>query len=440
MGINYLLSPRPSPLSQSTVISNQTTSASKTNHPPVAQFDYRPKYLNPTDQQRVQFTNLSTDLDNDPLKYAWFVDDQLVSENKDYSAKLPVGEHLIRLNVSDSQAGDVTEQTVTVEPDEIYPTKQLHAKYKGVNYLVGDPFAHDPLSHKPPTTEEVDEQLDTIHDELACNAIVLIAGDGTEDNLIEGCKTAAQKHFESICAQIRYTNNTLDEIAKKLTDFAPRIRKLREASESIVFEFGCEFTWSSKGIIPGNTYPERIQYASTHRDWWNMMEEALPGYFKRIIPIIKSNYGYPAAYSAQDNEVHLVPWSDPVFGSIDFEAYLADKWHEDETFMIQRLLDLQKFKKPVNLSEFGCRSANGAAYDAGGDWDPNKPLDENEQANYIERYCNMVNKANANKPLATSVHYWQYYENWDKGFGLLSSDGTKRKKGFYIYKSYQRVT
>ena len=58
---------------------------------------------------------------------------------------------------------------------------------------MGDPFARDPLSHKPPTTDEVEEQLDTIHDELGCNAIVLIAGDGTEDNLIEGCKIGRAK-------------------------------------------------------------------------------------------------------------------------------------------------------------------------------------------------------------------------------------------------------
>ena len=91
----------------------------------------------------------------------------------------------------------------------------------------------------------------------------------------------------------------------------------------------------------------------------------------------------PGCFSAQDNEVHLVPWSDPVFGSIDFEAYVSDRWHEDETFMTKRLVDLQKFGKPVNLSEFGCRSAKGAAYDAGGDIDPTKPLDEDEQGNYI---------------------------------------------------------
>ena len=318
LGLGYLLKP------QTTSSSLTTTASSKVNHPPVAAFDYKPKYLNPTDQRLVQFTNLSTDLDNDPLKYAWFVDDQLVSEDKDYSAKLPVGQHLVGLNVSDSLAGDATEKTVTVEPNQIYPTKQLHIEYKGIRYSAG---TLGPIYTNVPTParDEMDEQLDTIHNELGCNAVTIYAGPNYEDNLIEAGRLAVQKGFQRIYINPDNMDLTVDETIDRVRQFIPKMKSLRETSNSVVFMVGHEFDTETRGVLPGDNWPQRVSWARQHTyTWFDLVKAKLPDMFKTIVALCRQNYGYEIAYDSSLNEVDLVPWSDPKFGSVDVGAYLVD--------------------------------------------------------------------------------------------------------------------
>ena len=75
--------------------------ATTVDYPPYADFKWKPYYLNPTDQQTIQLTNASYDLGGDPLTHTWLVDNKEVSHERDYSTKLPQGEHLIDLQVSD---------------------------------------------------------------------------------------------------------------------------------------------------------------------------------------------------------------------------------------------------------------------------------------------------------------------------------------------------
>jgi len=114
-----------------------TTTSTNQNHPPVANFKYKPYYLDPTDQQTIKFTSNCYDADNDPLTYSWYVDDNRASEQKDYSTVLTKGDHVVRLEVSDGISHDDVQQTVTVEPDQIYPIKPLRLSFKGISYSAG---------------------------------------------------------------------------------------------------------------------------------------------------------------------------------------------------------------------------------------------------------------------------------------------------------------
>ena len=137
LGLDYVLGPRPGPANQSTVTLNPMRSTSNQNHPPVANFKYKPYYLDPTDQQTIKFTSNCYDADNDPLTYSWYVDDNRASEQKDYSTVLTKGDHVVRLEVSDGISHDDVQQTVTVEPDQIYPIKPLRLSFKGISYSAG---------------------------------------------------------------------------------------------------------------------------------------------------------------------------------------------------------------------------------------------------------------------------------------------------------------
>jgi len=419
-----------------TIMETETSASTRVNHPPHANFTRKPFYLNPTDQQTIQFASNCYDADNDPLQYAWSVDGEQKSTEKEYSTRLSAGDHAVRLNISDGLAEDSVQQTITVEPDQIYPTRQLHIKHKGVCYCAGR-VAPEWGSNPNPTTEEMSEQLDTICGELGCNAIAIFAGGDHEDALIQCGRLAIEKGFERVYVGPEYMSASPEETVERIGGLAPEIRKLRDASDSIVYMVGHEFGLETGGIIPGSDWFERIRYTLQHpSDWLGRVSAELPTMFKQIIRVCREKYGYPIAYRAAIWETDLVPWSDPIFQSVNSDAYVMPKyagWTTD--WIADHLRSLRRYGKPVNSSEWGCQTFAGAGEIAGVSplFVQERPYDEDEQADYIRSYSEMLNRSRID-----GCYYTVYNDDYNKGYGLYN--GKKRKKGFYMYKSYQRTS
>ena len=436
LGLDYILSSRPGQVINQTATSlNQITSSPRTNNPPRflwPPFNMKPKHIIPTPQYTVELSPNAIDDDNDPLSFTWSVDGKEVSHERILSNKLAEGDHEIDVTAFDGQSSAVSKSALTVEPDQIYPAKPLKIKYKGMNYAAArtaPEFGSTPI----PTTEEMNEQLSTIQTELGCNAIIVQAGDGYEDNLVECSRMALQKGFDRVYAYVRYMNSTLDQTVEKLGALATRVRSLRETYDSFVFMIGCEFPLSISGIIPGTTWFDRVRYATEHSDWWNLVASNEPKILRKILPVVKNNYGYPVAYAAMAGEISLVPWSDPIFGEVSPQMYPQYSPSATQAWAPKELSDLKRFGKPVIASEFGCATYKGAGLWGANDLNiAEHSYDEDEQASYIDKYCNMLNKADID-----GAFYYMYNDDFDKSYGLYN--GKKRKKGFYMYKSYQRA-
>jgi hypothetical protein len=425
LGLNYVLSSRPSITNQATTTTslNQITSAPKTNSPPRflwPPLNVKPKYILPTPQYTVELSPNAVDDDNDPLSFTWSVDGKEVSHDNNCSAKLAEGDHEIDVTASDGQATVSSKSTLTVEPDQIYPTKPLKIRYKGVRYPAGAwaPYAASPT----PGLDEMDEQLDTILEELGCNAILAYAGTGYEDNLIECGKLAIEKGFDRIYIEPEYMDSTIDETIENITRFVPKIETLRKMSDSIVFVVGHEFGLETSGIIPGDTWWDRMAYQLDHADWQAKVNSNLPRLFSKLLPVIKEKYpNGRIAYAAAIWEVELVPWGDPVFESVCTDAYVMDKFGITEDWILNHLSRLKRYGKPVYSSEAGCMTYSGASHWGGAMplnvWDKGA-YDEDEQADYIRRYCEMLNRAKIE-----GYFYTLYNDNpgFDKGYGLWST-------------------
>jgi hypothetical protein len=420
-------------------IATTTQTSRKVNHPPVASFTRKPFYLNPTDQQAIQFTSTCYDADNDPLQYAWYVDGEQRSVEKNYSTKLSAAEHAVELRVSDGMVGNSAQQKVTVEADQIYPAKQLHINYKGMRMMVG-------WKGMPRTPMDItEEKLDIIHNELGCNAVIIFGNTEFEDDLIEAGRVAIGKGFDRIYIAPMYLDLPVDETVENIGKFARKVKTLREMSDSIVFMVGHEFTMDAYGIVPGETYAERSGFPYEHPEWmrstyWKMLNSVLPHAFKRIIALCRENYGYQIAYAATIDEAEsIVPWSDPIFESVGSDAYIWDKIGLTGNWVVNHLSGLKRFGKPVNSTEWGCLTYKGAIQ---GGWegfwlsDTELPAyDEDEQARYIAQYCGVLNRARI-----SGAFYTQMDDERLKGYGLykVGYGSASRKKGFYMYKSYQR--
>lgn len=423
-------------------VATVTQAATTVDYPPYADFRYKPYFLNPTDQQTIEFTNMSYDLGGDPLTHTWLVDNREVSHERDYSTKLPVGEHVVDLQVSDGRQTRVNSATVTVEPDQIYPEKPLHIRHKGMRMMVGW------KGMSPIPIDITKEKLDIIHDELGCDAVIIFGNTEFEDNLIEAGRLAIQKAFDRIYVAPLYLDLPIDETVENIGGFAKKVKVLREASDSVVFMVGHEFTFDAHGIVPGETHPDRLRYPIEHPNWvrnayWKTLRSILPDAFRRIIALCRENYGHQIAYAATiDEAAYIVPWSDPIFESVSSDAYVWDKAGWTEDWIVKHLSELKKFGKPVNSTEWGCLTYKGASQEWGfTDEDfANYQYDEDEQANYIAQYCNVLNTARISGAFCNQLD-----DERLKGYGLYKATsppyfgpGSSRKKAFYMYKSYQR--
>jgi len=434
----YFYGRQPSPTRIETATSGGWESAAPhpgNNAPIIWAIEMEPKYINPTTETAIRFSHSSSDWDNDPLSTTWLIDWKEVSHEPDHSTKLPEGHHSVTLKVSDGKSQATKYASVTVEPEQIYPTKTLDLKYKGVRYSAGALTPEFP-NIVTPSKEEMEEHLDTIRNDLGCNAITIDAGAGYEDNLIECAQLAIEKGFDSIHVQPRYFNATVDETVQNVGRLARRVRELREISDVVVYDLGHEFTLETSGIVPGDGWFERLDYLVKNPDWPKEVEAKFPRMFRDLMAVCNQNYGYKVSYAAIAwCEVDLVPWSDESFESVGVDAYIQPVSGATEDWVVRLLSRLKKHGKPVNSTEAGCLTFSGAGEIGGcvtfGVWE-GRQYDEEEQARYIDRYCNMLNKARID-----GYFYTQYNDTWDRGYGLYN--GKKRKKGFYMYKSYKRT-
>jgi hypothetical protein len=120
-------------------------------------------------------------------------------------------------------------------------------------------------------------------------------------------------------------------------------------------------------------------------------------------------------------------------------ALLQEKIGWTTDWLVDLLVRLKKkYKKPVHSSEWGFMTYTGAGELGGIAQLPiymkNKPYDEDEQANYIKKYCDKV----LNKAKIEGSFYIEFNSDWNLTYALLHNG--KRKKGYYMYKSYEIVS
>ncbi|MEM2998286.1 MAG: hypothetical protein QW542_04990 [Thermoproteota archaeon] len=414
------------------------TSPVGVNHPPRFEYpsmDVKPKCILPTPECVVEFAPRVVDPDGDPLSFVWYVDGREVGRENKYSTKLSEGEHKIGLRVSDGKSDVYSEKVLEVEPEQIYPTKQLNVKYKGVSYFVGSITPEWPTIPIP-SKEEMDEQLDTIREELGCNAVIISAGRGYEDNMIECGKMAVEKGFERIYIQPRYMGASPEETVDLIGEFAGEVKILNELAlengvpESVVYCVGHEFALETN-MVEGIDWFKRLESLKKGKGW-DEVRRVFPKMFRDIIAICRENYGHKISYAAiAYGEIDVVPWENPIFESIGVDAYIQEGIGWTEDWILNLLSRLKKYNKPIQSMEAGCFTIKGAGKIAGLAPVTTNPYDEDEQSNYIRKYCKMLNKARID-----GYFYTQYNDNWDKGYGLYHPITKKRKKGFYMYKSY----
>jgi len=396
------------------------------NRPPRADFEIKPKYINPTEETLIKFINRSTDPDGDPLDFAWYVDGRLTNESIDHVTRLTVGEHTVKLTATDGNAQNSVETKITIERKSFYDLKKLTVSVKGVCYNIGiAPWRE----FRSPEDEEILEDLEVIRNELGCNAI-RIFGDN-KGKMMFCAKQAIALGFNIVLLNPFHIDIDLDEAERRTVDLAKEAQSLFQESDAVVLSAGNELTIDVNGLAPSPTRDQR----KTDDLRSPTVQQRLNDYLKKIVPKVKQVFRGPITYAAGNWE--NVEWNRIGFDLVSMNLYLNAKNYDYLRRLIKQLLEVGK---PVWATEFGQCTYEGAFQYPGAAQNnlTTQPYNQTEQAEAIKATLDFFDGKEIK-----ACFLWKYkaYKDDDRrNYGILRYQGKDRpmtrKLGFYLYKSY----
>lgn len=244
--------------------------------PPANRFTYRTpnrtlNYYRPDSGEEIQFINESQELPFlPPVDYQWFVDERIISRERNCSSKLPAtrvydknsqewiesAPHTVKLTTHRGFVSSSTEQMISVDPETLpeYPERKLRIPIKGIAYIVGMNSWEMPAV----SNEEIEESLAIIQ-RLGCNGLRVV---GDIPERLTKCTELALDKFDTILLSPFAEELTLEEVQKRTTTLAKDAETLRGRSNKsrLVMSVGNELLYELQGIIPGKNYNERNDY------------------------------------------------------------------------------------------------------------------------------------------------------------------------------------
>ena len=143
-------------------VSDKPPATTKPSSAPVANFSFKPRFLMPSADQPIQFTNLSTAPDGNQVRYAWVVDGHIVSHDKDYAmvdplvySSLDVANYRMPKIFNVAVRGLISGKTkiikaVKSQAKDVYHTKQIFHLNEPFYFIIHAADAYGPGKFKRP--------------------------------------------------------------------------------------------------------------------------------------------------------------------------------------------------------------------------------------------------------------------------------------------------
>jgi hypothetical protein len=261
---------------------------------------------------------------------------------------------------------------------------------KGICYDTGF-FNRGVSTHEPFDPEVVGRELRIIREDLHCTAVRLTGGD------LERLKVAAS-HAAAAGLEVWISPFTTDLTGDELLDFlsalADHAEGLRRQGAEVVLLTGSELSVCNKGIVPGETFEDRVALLTSSNPQLGRLLAEVPARVNdllgKAVTVVRERFGGKVSYASLPFE--RVDWTGFDIVSTDAgyrSTETADRYADN-------LRTLGAHGKPVAITEFGCGTYTGAADQAGHDiieWDPatvtpvgldgDYARDEDEQATYL---------------------------------------------------------
>ena len=264
-------------------------------------------------------------------------------------------------------------------------------KLKGVNYDLGTNYGVGADFRKVSKSEMI-RDLDIIKNKLNCNAIRI---DGEKLDKLILCSNLCFERNLTILFSPRFISKTKKETLKLIKKAAIEAEKLRKKNSNIIFVVGNEMSLDTCDFLKEKEYLQRCN--KLHKKSPKELDKNLNLFLKDLVNIARKHFNGKITYASGFWE--NIDWS--AFDFVGVNKYLGS-WNKKS--YLKELKNLEKLKKPIIITEFGCGSFKGAS-----DLGPKSPFiidrerkeikghhlrDENEQANYIKKLIKIFKKEN----------------------------------------------
>ena len=241
--------------------------------------------------------------------------------------------------------------------------------YRGVCYDTGTEFFPGHLGRERWSRRLMRGEIGAVRDLLHCNSVSVFGSD--LGRLAETSAEAAARGLH-VWLQPRHFDHPQREVLDHLAETARHAERLRRQHGEVNLNVGCEAMLFTPGIVPGATWPERIEYLSGADPDFAAITRRLDAFLGRAAATARAAFRGGITYAAASFE--QVDWRRFDFVGLDHYAPLSDP-----AAYLRELRRHRRWGKPIVICEFGCCAYEGADSEPGDGWtivDYSKPIPE----------------------------------------------------------------
>ena len=266
-------------------------------------------------------------------------------------------------------------------------------KTRGMNYDTG--FIIAGYDSRPVFDETiVARELEIIAKDLHCNAVRI---SGARPERIETAARCAAEVGLAVWFAPFPIDVDLAEVRDVVQDSAERAEGLRRAGAEVVLATGCELSLFARGILPGDSMPERVQALTAK----GLAADGAHGRTKELLTELahasRAAFAGPVSYASGI-------WEDPDWSAFDIVGVNSYRDGDNAHYYAEMIKRELRHGKPVAITEFGCCTYLGAGARGGLGWmvgdigmdprfDGSLQRDEQEQVSYLRESLSAFDRA-----------------------------------------------
>jgi hypothetical protein len=234
-------------------------------------------------------------------------------------------------------------------PESTADARDLHGYARRVAALRTRGVSYFPEAHPP---WDADRVMGTLRNELWCTSVMLIGDD--VDVLAATAETALAAGLDVVPRPSK-VNRRARAVLQNLDQLARAAEELRAQHPGrVTLLVGNEFSFTSRGIVPGPTEMVRLRLIlRARRLLRRRIHRRVDALLRRAVAVARQRFHGPVGYAA-------ALWEDADHGPFDFvgvNLYRTGTDHEGYQRRVRHLV--ASAGKPVVVTEFGCGAQVG---------------------------------------------------------------------------------